>query len=197
MITRFTALLVLTAVVMLSAADGRATPVTWTSHPDGEIHHYELIVIDGIEWEVAKAAAEAQLHEGRYGHLVSVTSAAEHAFILANVLPVDTTGYHIGAQQLDPSGGLTSGWSWVTPEAWSYTHWASGEPNNAVETRASYIWRDGTWGWNDIRPLIHGELGYIVEYDHHGAPEPGSFALLAIGLCGLGVGVRCARKRRI
>lgn len=99
-------------------------------------------------WSVAKQNC---INMG--GHLVTVTSAAENSFIFG----------------LWPSGwiGLTDEvtegqWKWVTGEAYSYTSWNSGEPNNAGNE--DYVQFVGSGKWNDLPNGVN--LPYVIEFEY-------------------------------
>jgi len=87
------------------------------------------------------------------GYLVTITSAAENNFIFG----------------IWPSGwiGLTDEvnegvWRWVTGEAYSYSSWNPGEPNNAGNE--DYVQFVGGGRWND---LPNGySLPYVLEFDY-------------------------------
>lgn len=122
------------------------------------------------------------------GHLATITSAAETAFIvehlptaIENADGVFEGGAYIGAHQ--PGGGdgtADGGWEWVTGEAWSYTNWSSGEPNNSCGPNCgedyAHFWHSGpqptpeesfVWDghWNDVTNLVKG---FVVEYEPDG-----------------------------
>ena len=99
-------------------------------------------------WLDAKAACE-----NMGGHLVTVTTSAENSFIY----------------NLWPSGwiGLTDEvvegtWRWVTGEAYSYTSWNPGEPNNAGNE--DYVQFVGGGKWNDL-PNGYA-LQYVLEFEY-------------------------------
>ena len=136
-----------------------------------------------LSWPDARTAADALTFRACVGHLVTITSAGEEAFVLGNMPQVIVAaagsglggGYWLGAYQ--PDGGNLSiepsgGWEWVTGEPFgAYTNWAGAEPNNLGnnEHTMQYL---GDWSsseqdeqdmWND-EP---GDrlYGYVVEYE--------------------------------
>ena len=164
-----------------------AVPIQWTVAEGGNGHWYE-VVSNGMNWTSAKAYAET-----RGGYLATVTSAEEHDFIVNNVVPDPILGWggglKLGGYQDTSSPSYSEpggGWSWVTGEAWSYTNWTSGEPNNAggaenfltmhpVATGSSeYSWNDNSSGY---------DFPFIIET----VPEPSTALLVGIGLSALAV----------
>lgn len=88
------------------------------------------------------------------GHLVTVTSAGENAFL-------STAGacYTAFSDQ-----SLEGTWVWVNGEAVTYTNWAGGEPNNSggSENYMTINW-NGASQWNDVNG--NNAYPYIVEFD--------------------------------
>lgn len=120
----------------------------------GELTNHIYQAVSGtFTWPQAKADAES-----RGGHLATITSQAEFDYVRSlGVLPSE--GYWLGATD-EANPGV---WVWVTGEPWSFTAWASGEPNSlGVE---DYLQSSGSpynhyWNnWTGILPF------YILEID--------------------------------
>jgi hypothetical protein len=156
------------------AGDGEVFPAGVTVWPENG-HGYLLITQPAfLTWDEAKAAAEK-----RGGHLVTLTSPEENAFVFSYVRTVDAayftnafaqSGPWLGASQAPGSAEPLGGWSWVTGEPWAYTAWAAMEPNNDPVTEAYlqfYTNRpDFTRApvWNDV--FLNGDVrAYIVELE--------------------------------
>ncbi len=141
-------------------------------------HYYERVDITGypsagITWTEAAIAAESREFLGVQGHLATITSALENNHCLATVLASAPycDAYWIGGFQdtnapdySEPSGG----WRWTTGEAWDYTNWAPGEPNNTSPGTEEYLCmypgcHPDSGSWNDEYDL--SLPGYVVEYD--------------------------------
>jgi hypothetical protein len=149
-------------------------------------HRYLVVLHEGgLGWNDANAAAPREF--GPSAHLAAVTSEAENDFIgelLADPAsaPVwhftnNAIGPYFGAIQNDgdPKGdpfGPDQAWEWITGEAWQYTNWAQGEPNNGDggpgEDFLHYLALGEPTGktWNDINENFNGLVnGYVVEVD--------------------------------
>jgi Protein of unknown function (DUF642)/Lectin C-type domain len=132
-------------------------------------HWYQAVSAPGgIAWGDANAAAQALIYAGYPGHLVTITSAEENAFLLDHLPLPRADQWWIGAYQdrnapdyREPGGG----WRWVTSEPWSFTFWITGLPDNsqgaqdyaAIDTRYSDQWDDRNR--NDLLG------GYLVEFE--------------------------------
>jgi len=159
----------ITAVAVFFSTGVLAQPVI----DETNCRAYEAV--DGVmTWEEARAAAEASFFMGVQGHLATVTSIEETDFILSAFGPRDS--FALGGVQVGgPEPG--DGWTWITGEAWVYTNWNDGEPNNAViegqsEDRLAWFTGDAP-RWNDVAgdvnqgpmPGQYRMNGYFVEYN--------------------------------
>jgi hypothetical protein len=160
--------------------------------------HYYLFVGTLVTAEEAFAAAAATSYLGQPGYLATVTSADENAFV-SDTVAQGALAWLGGSD----SGAAVNDWTWrVGPEAgqaFTYTNWSFGEPNNCCTSDhgsgEDYIhtnW-DGVGTWND-----HGSPGnwdqangYVIEYGGV-VPESGTALMLLAGLAGVGA---IARRR--
>ena len=135
----------------------------------GNGHVYEYVENPGT-WTNARAAAGARTFRGLNGHLVTITSAFENAFV----------GSFRGANQdlrgwIGLTDEVTEGtFQWITGEPVTYTNWNIGEPSNGspplsndedyVEIFAATVWNDNT---NDALNAngVRINQGYLVEYE--------------------------------
>jgi hypothetical protein len=118
-------------------------------------HWYKYVAgTPQVSWAAAKSGAEAL-----GGSLASITSSEENQWIVQNLgIPAGTESY-IGATDEAAEGT----WQWLNGDAWTWSNWSSGEPNNCcggehyLELYSSGVWNDDpSWAYDP---------GYIVEWN--------------------------------
>jgi hypothetical protein len=146
------------------------------SDGDGLTDEYEVgrgryqAIAGKMSWDEAMKDAES-----KGGHIATITSEAEwHA--IKNELGSIPHGYYLGGTDEKKEGV----WEWITGEAWKFTKWAKGEPNNVFRPQYGdedqlQTWtstKDGNRLWNDIyddkNPWSHG---YILEFGYYSNPN--------------------------
>lgn len=183
------------ASVALAAASMVQVSADWFNG-----NEYLTVRSEGIAWLDANAAAAAY---GPGWHLVTITSAEENMFVYGLIQSAQLGEVWAGGFQ-NPAGeqDAGAGWTWVTTEAFTYSAWGNGEPNdtggagfeqylglnlNPIEVLSS---EGGSLldvlHWND-----EGNLslitGYVIERDKGTTvPDAGSMLTL-IGLGALGL----------
>ncbi len=143
-----------------STCDGSfCVPVEWPTAGGGNGHVYmRVLQYAGTTWSESRTAATSWSYAGAPGHLATSTSQEENDFLSTTFPGVETW---LGGYQPDPGQPADQGWVWATGEAWSYTNWAPGEPNDFGGDEAYLIlWSDATW--NDGADWYLGN--YIVEF---------------------------------
>lgn len=169
-----------------AASNAPAVPVQWTVGSGGNGHWYELAYTPGgINFASASAAAVAA-----GGHLATIGSAAENAFVYGlastNASAWYLDGYNngfgpwLGGIQPVGSPEPAGGWQWVTGEPWGYTNWLAGQPDNfGNDDRVNFFRIGGLMAdtWNDLGGSVLLR-GYMVEWEDIIAPVPASGACL-------------------
>jgi hypothetical protein len=135
--------------------------------------HTYFLSNNQVEPETAHAAAI-----GLGGHLATISSAAENAFVSA----MHPDRMWIGFTDRDNEGT----YRWVTNEPITYTNWAAGEPNNCCggpgEDWAVINWTGPTWNdWFYTQPAY-----YVVEFEGGNIPTtlisgPASGSVFPVG----------------
>jgi len=170
---------------------------TWT---DGIVQHeyllYEFVAgstmdkewLDTKDWVASTLSSEY--------HLATVTSGEENNSIndsfFATTSSVKFSGeVWLGGYQDSAGTEPAGGWAWVTGEAWSYTDWGTGEPNNSGGFE-EYLGTNWKSHWNDEGNL--GNIaGFLVEKTSP-VPEPATMLLFGTGIASLATVIR--RRRR-
>ena len=127
-----------------------------------EGHTYQIVDWYELKWSEAQAICEEA-----GGHLVTITSAKEQAFIES--LNEMSCNYWIGGFR-----EVIGEWQWVTGETWEYDNWAEGEPNNSSNVVSNEncltVW---PYEWNDLNDdNIYEQNGFICEWDYIGDITP-------------------------
>lgn len=117
--------------------------------------HYYKLYESASTWKKAKS-----LCESLGGHLVTITSEGEQNFVYNNI--AGNRYAWIGATDEAKEGS----WKWITGETWSYTHWASGQPDN-YNGNEDYACFWGNANWNDFAVSDTCEF-YVCEWDGTG-----------------------------
>jgi hypothetical protein len=164
-------LTVLFAVGAAGATDCPESPVNaGTNEATG--HVFEVYSAPRITWLKAKACAESMVVGGVAGHLATITSSAEDAYVNDLRKNANLREVWVGGSQIEGSSEPGGGWRWEngegsisTPPAPSYSNWLDGEPNDLGDSESHLaIGLGGDFGWNDEGNLSN-ITGYIVEYD--------------------------------
>ncbi len=183
-------ILYLIIIVLFSAV--WLTPAYAASYSFGG-SDYWIVESAGISWEDAKVAAE-----DAGGHLATITSAAEDAFVSSGVLANSNGEYWLGGFQRGDNSlkKPAKGWNWVTGEDWNYNNWFTDEPNNyrGRDEKHLGIWSRYDWKWND-EGYLNNITGYIVESESPPpVPLPAAIWLFTSGLL-VTSGLRRIRNR--
>jgi hypothetical protein len=115
-----------------------------------------------VDYAVAKAACETTFG----GHLVTITSAPENAFVLG--LAAGKGDIWLGLSDQASEGQ----YQWVNGEPFSFSNWSAGQPDNSFNEDCAQMYvKNGSGKWNDLgctRPDPNGApawwpKGYICE----------------------------------
>lgn len=126
-------------------------------------HYYYLYDLDTVTgWTAAQQYCQSQR-----GHLATITSAEEDAFLYSYMRQKGCDSAIFGLTNQDTDDD----WKWVTGEKFSYYNWHEGEPNHqgGYEHYGMYYeeMTDGTWNDGD------GQEGpFLCEWDDASARRP-------------------------
>ena len=215
MFPRLTCVACLIAPVAAAGAAG-AAPAVFQVADGGNGHAYDVVLDPGLTRDGATRVASAVS-----GHLVTITSAQEQAFVESLLLD---SGAPTGSYWMGMERASSDQFRWVTNEPFEYNNFPGGEPNNfqGVENAGQIYWsqdladdfagRRGTWndaplaGYTegDIPDLIRAGLVFEIELpdptggDGGGGPMPIPLppALLA-GPLAAAAGALTLRRRRV
>ncbi|MCW5935743.1 MAG: PEP-CTERM sorting domain-containing protein [Fimbriimonadaceae bacterium] len=173
-------LVVFAALGAASNAQNLVGTYTWSANG----HTYSLYETPGgMSYLDATAFAEAQ-----GGYLATLVTEDENREVVGSFSNFPTTCY-LGGFQPEGETDPNANWQWVTGEAWSFSNWNAGEPNDfggPGQEQYLQVYADGTW--NDISNDYPGfNVGFMVET----VPEPVTILAAALGGAAL-----LTRKRR-
>ncbi len=163
---------VVAALGLASLAHGQSPAVQWRTQDGGNGHWYRLEVrTSSLDWNQARNHSESL-----GGHLATITSSAEDAFVRAVASQSIAFDYFVGPwlggfqdseakDYVEPAGG----WRWVTGEPW-FAGWYAGEPNDGG-TGEDFLHFAGTapsfpdLNWNDFGPHYRIQpRSFVVEW---------------------------------
>jgi hypothetical protein len=171
-----------------AAQEGVDRPVQWKKSDGGSGHRYQAVLVPaGINWVEAQLRAAAR---GCGWHLATITSEAEDDFVYSLISGREEffgiTGIHcpwLGGFQRNATEEPDGEWRWVTEEAFEFTNWFDGEPNNTyggppelgpgvpIPNSEDFLHYVGLLGdipsWNDL-PVNALLTGYILERESCG-----------------------------
>ncbi len=119
--------------------------------------HQYMLFSRGLSWTAAKSACEAL-----GGHLVTITSEEENAFV--HTLAAGNNVW-LGGNNIKDSGQF----DWTTGEEVSYTNWGPGRPDDAnwgigfLRKEYLYMYNNSEWGNNSNQTDYY----YICEWENH------------------------------
>jgi|GEM_PF-1297825 len=156
----------------------------WT----GNLHWYLPVSVPaGISWTNAEIASEAS-----NGHLATITTATESAFVFGLISSNDLFWQYDGGSTrwLGPwLGGYTNSagsgnWNWITSEPFAFWGFGGGQPDNSGgnETKLCWWYSGSSYWWNDYPDYYDPNGGktfdvvsYVLEVDgYHPSPQPSS-----------------------
>lgn len=135
--------------------------------------HYYQVYDNSMTWTEAKEYCEKL-----GGHLVTITTADEQSFVESIIKNGTKSCYWLGGTDEEAEGN----WKWITGEAFSYTHWRKGQPDNYNTENYLMMYKDSNqfnagnaFGyWNDLKddctcsdiPSLKKEVfGLMCEWD--------------------------------
>jgi hypothetical protein len=104
-------------------------------------HWYQIFDDTVMTWHDAKAHCESM-----DGYLATITSKQENDFVFDNL--VNPIGHDCWLGGTDEAN--EGNWQWITGEAWEYSNWDPGEPNDDCGGEDYLHLYDSTGFWNDL-----------------------------------------------
>ena len=160
--------------LLILAHSGLAQLTYWPTSAGGNAHFYEAMAAPGsISWSNAQDVAVS-----RGGHLATITSPEENAFVFGLVSNNAALwvrqgswgwGPWLGGHQAAGSAEPDGGWYWITGEPFAYTNWGASLNNLGGDEDSIQFYGQGTPTgalWNDLSSTnTQFVCGYIIEYE--------------------------------
>ena len=124
--------------------------------------HFYQVIQQRVDWNTAYNRCISM-----YGHLATVSSAAENA-ALARIVTNHGGSTWLGAcrESWIVQGGDFYKWIWITGEEWTYSNWDGGEPNNYQNLPETCMHMYASSGlWNDYNYANTSATAYVCEWD--------------------------------
>lgn len=157
--------LVLAAALAFSLLPWASAAPAYTPVKTGKFQNHVYWLFDD---KITPPEAEAYC-KSIGGHLATITSAEEQAFVASLCDQGKRGHYTIGATDRDQNGV----WMWMNGEMWGYTNWGPGEPRNATGAKAEdYVGlaREWGWQWNDYFGAYNNyraDGAFVCEFDRN------------------------------
>ena len=144
-----------------------ADPVQWTANG----HYYDIVGWPtAVYWPEARDLASGMTWQGCQGHLATITTPEEQAF-LQQTFGVYMDMCWLGGYQDPRESPPAENWHWVTGEPWIYTNWRSTWPPEPNDSGGGEFYLEVHGGanqtWNDVGDV---QRPFMVEYES--APTP-------------------------
>ena len=145
--------------------------VQWRVEDGGNGHWYAVVpnASEHRSWDQCQAFCQAH-----GSNLACISSADENSWIAnfalqyewAWVSHPDGFGPLLGGRQVQGSGEPVGLWGWVSGEAWNYSNWNPGEPNNSgcgsPDGEAVLAFTARSAVWNDLNPNPASCVGWLA-----------------------------------
>ena len=127
-------------------------------------HDYILVELSE-SWAEARESAFKMRHNGKNGHLATVTTQEEFEFLAGRFAKFEEgSDYWLGGFRSDGALESTGGWQWITGETFDFEAWDEGGVSN-LENGKSFVLHMGKRGWNVVEDAAPLQLGYLVEFE--------------------------------
>jgi len=103
------------------------------------------------------------------GHLLTVTSAGENAFVQSLCANTSSSQYYLGAEF---NGGI---WSWVSNESFVYKNWQNGVPDNSGSEVSRLTMQRENGRWKSETGEAMADIGFVCEWEGENSGSDSSY----------------------